>query len=30
MKRFDNEIEGKQDTGFWYRMKDFFGLGDDQ
>lgn len=29
MKRFDNEIEGKQDKGFWYRMKDFFGLGDD-
>lgn len=30
MKRFDNNIEGKQDRGFWYRMKDFFGLGDDQ
>jgi len=29
MKRFDNEIEGKQDKGFWYRMKDFFGLGKD-
>ena len=29
MKRFDNEIEGKQDKGFWYRMKDFFGLGED-
>ena len=28
MKRFDNKIEGKQDQGFWYRMKDFFGLGD--
>jgi uncharacterized protein YhdP len=28
MKRFDNNIEGKQDQGFWYRMKDFFGLGD--
>lgn len=28
MKRFDNDIEGKQDQGFWYRMKDFFGLGD--
>jgi uncharacterized protein (TIGR02099 family) len=27
MKRFDNDIEGKQDQGFWYRMKDFFGLG---
>lgn len=27
MKRFDNNIEGKQDKGFWYRMKDFFGLG---
>lgn len=27
MKRFDNKIEGKQDQGFWYRMKDFFGLG---
>ncbi|GAA6133889.1 YhdP family protein [Oceaniserpentilla sp. 4NH20-0058] len=29
MKRFDNKIEGKQNTGFWYRMKDFFGLGGD-
>ncbi len=29
MKRFDNKIEGKQDEGFWYRMKSFFGLGDD-
>jgi uncharacterized protein YhdP len=28
MKRFDNDIEGKQDQGFWYRMKDFFGLGE--
>lgn len=30
MKRFDNKIEGKQDKGFWYRMKDFFGLGSDK
>lgn len=29
MKRFDNDIEGKQDKSFWYRMKDFFGVGDD-
>ncbi|EAT11097.1 TIGR02099 family protein [Bermanella marisrubri] len=28
-KRFDNEIEGKQDKGFWFRMKRFFGLGDE-
>lgn len=28
-KRFDNEIEGKQDKGFWYRMKRFFGLGEE-
>lgn len=29
MKRFDNNIEGKQEKSFWYRMKDFFGVGDD-
>jgi uncharacterized protein (TIGR02099 family) len=28
MKRFDNDIEGKQDRSFWYRMKDFFGVGE--
>jgi len=29
MKRFDNNIEGKQDKNFWNRMKDFFGVGED-
>ncbi len=29
MKRFDNEIEGKKEKTFWHRMKDAFGLGDD-
>jgi uncharacterized protein (TIGR02099 family) len=29
VKRFDNDIEGKQDKSFWRRMSDFFGVGDD-
>jgi uncharacterized protein (TIGR02099 family) len=29
VKRFDNDIEGKQDKSFWNRMGDFFGVGDD-
>jgi uncharacterized protein (TIGR02099 family) len=28
VKRFDNDIEGKKDRSFWYRMKNFFGVGD--
>jgi uncharacterized protein YhdP len=29
VKRFDNNIEGRQNKTFWHRMKSFFGLGDD-
>jgi uncharacterized protein (TIGR02099 family) len=29
VKRFDNDIEGKQSKSFWNRMGDFFGIGDD-
>ncbi|MEY8205104.1 MAG: YhdP family protein [Bermanella sp.] len=29
MKRFDNEIEGKKYKSYWLRMKDVFGLGED-
>ena len=29
MKRFDNDIEGKQNKSFWHRMKDFFGVGEE-